>query len=199
MKRAIVSDIHGNLEALEAVLKDAEEQGVTHYACTGDVVGYNADPKACLQKIRGRPIEDVDPFNASDGYFVLEATGAVGGGFQMVSALVRETRPFSSYVFFQDLHTLGVSGAPRGMMHANDNLAFYFPDGRYLDSVASVNGFSFRAGATTDNTLIRSGNPSAKPISLQDVDFDDLRNQCSETVGHSNAKPSAVRHLPAPS
>jgi predicted phosphodiesterase len=52
MKYAILGDIHANLEALQAVLKDAEEQGVTHYACTGDVVGYNADPKACLQLIR---------------------------------------------------------------------------------------------------------------------------------------------------
>jgi predicted phosphodiesterase len=52
MKYAILGDIHANLEGLKAVLKDAEEQGVTHYACTGDVVGYNADPKACLQIIR---------------------------------------------------------------------------------------------------------------------------------------------------
>ena len=52
MKYAILGDIHANLEALRTVLKDAGEQGVTHYACTGDVVGYNADPKACLQLIR---------------------------------------------------------------------------------------------------------------------------------------------------
>lgn len=52
MKYAILGDIHANREALQAVLNDAAEQGVTHYACTGDVVGYNADPKACLQMIR---------------------------------------------------------------------------------------------------------------------------------------------------
>lgn len=52
MKYAILGDIHANLEALEAVLRDAREQGVTHFACTGDVVGYNADPKACLRLIR---------------------------------------------------------------------------------------------------------------------------------------------------
>lgn len=52
MKYAILGDIHANLEALTAVLQDAKEQGVTGYACTGDVVGYNADPKACLQIIR---------------------------------------------------------------------------------------------------------------------------------------------------
>lgn len=52
MKYAILGDIHANLEALKAVLADAAEQGVTHYVSTGDVVGYNADPKACLQLIR---------------------------------------------------------------------------------------------------------------------------------------------------
>ncbi len=52
MKYAILGDIHANLEALETVLADAKEQGATHYACTGDVVGYNADPKTCLHLIR---------------------------------------------------------------------------------------------------------------------------------------------------
>ena len=52
MKYAILGDIHANLEALDAVLKDAGERGASHYACTGDVVGYNADPKACLQRLR---------------------------------------------------------------------------------------------------------------------------------------------------
>jgi predicted phosphodiesterase len=52
MKFAIIADIHANLEALEVVLEDAREQRVTHYACLGDVVGYNANPKDCLDIIR---------------------------------------------------------------------------------------------------------------------------------------------------
>ncbi|MBM3878863.1 MAG: metallophosphoesterase family protein [Verrucomicrobia bacterium] len=52
MKFAIIADIHANLEALETVLADAKQQGVTHYACLGDVVGYNADPKRCLDIVR---------------------------------------------------------------------------------------------------------------------------------------------------
>jgi diadenosine tetraphosphatase ApaH/serine/threonine PP2A family protein phosphatase len=51
-KYAVLGDIHGNWEALDAVLKDAEEQGVTSYVCVGDIVGYNADPARCLQKMR---------------------------------------------------------------------------------------------------------------------------------------------------
>lgn len=52
MRIALFGDIHANLEALEAVLADAAGQGVTDYVCTGDIVGYNADPSACLEIIR---------------------------------------------------------------------------------------------------------------------------------------------------
>ena len=40
LKYAILGDIHANWEALSAVLADAKAQGVTNYACVGDVVGY---------------------------------------------------------------------------------------------------------------------------------------------------------------
>lgn len=53
MKYAILGDIHSNLEGLNAVLADAKEQGVTHYCCVGDVVGYNANPVECLEIVRG--------------------------------------------------------------------------------------------------------------------------------------------------
>ncbi|HNQ72107.1 MAG TPA: metallophosphoesterase family protein [Verrucomicrobiota bacterium] len=52
MKFAIIADIHGNWEAFQVVLADAKEQRVTHYACLGDVVGYNANPKECLDLVR---------------------------------------------------------------------------------------------------------------------------------------------------
>jgi len=52
MKYAIIADIHANLEALEVVLEDTRTQKCTHYACLGDVVGYNANPKECLDVIR---------------------------------------------------------------------------------------------------------------------------------------------------
>ncbi|MFM9065835.1 MAG: metallophosphoesterase family protein [Planctomycetota bacterium] len=46
--RAIVSDIHGNLAALLAVLADATQQGATEVLCLGDVVGYGPEPAECL-------------------------------------------------------------------------------------------------------------------------------------------------------
>ena len=59
MKYAIIADIHGNLEALQAVLKDAKEQAVTHYACLGEVVGYGANPKECLDIVREMKIPTI--------------------------------------------------------------------------------------------------------------------------------------------
>ncbi len=52
MKFAIIADIHANLDAFQVVLDDCKKQQVTHYACLGDVVGYNANPKECLDIVR---------------------------------------------------------------------------------------------------------------------------------------------------
>lgn len=52
MRFAIFGDIHANLEALQAVLADAEAGECTHYICLGDVVGYNANPHECVELVR---------------------------------------------------------------------------------------------------------------------------------------------------
>ena len=52
LKCAILGDIHGNLEALTAVLEDAAANDVNTFVCVGDIVGYNANPAECLEKIR---------------------------------------------------------------------------------------------------------------------------------------------------
>jgi predicted phosphodiesterase len=48
VKRAILSDIHGNLEALEAVLADIASQRVSEIICLGDIVGYGPNPLECI-------------------------------------------------------------------------------------------------------------------------------------------------------
>ena len=48
---AVISDIHGNLEALEAVLRDVPEEVETIY-CLGDVIGYGANPDECCDIVR---------------------------------------------------------------------------------------------------------------------------------------------------
>lgn len=49
---AILSDIHSNLEALDRALNDIEEAAVDAIYCLGDIVGYNADPSACVDRVR---------------------------------------------------------------------------------------------------------------------------------------------------
>ena len=49
LRTAIISDIHANLPALEAVLADVADQGVTSIYCLGDVIGYGPSPRECLE------------------------------------------------------------------------------------------------------------------------------------------------------
>ena len=48
---AVISDIHSNLEALNAVLADIEERGIKAIYCLGDVVGYGPNPRECLDLV----------------------------------------------------------------------------------------------------------------------------------------------------
>jgi predicted phosphodiesterase len=52
MKIAVLSDIHGNLEALEAVNLDLRQRGVDRVFCLGDNIGYGPDPEAVIQLVR---------------------------------------------------------------------------------------------------------------------------------------------------
>ncbi|MFN4258866.1 MAG: metallophosphoesterase family protein [Gemmataceae bacterium] len=49
--KAIISDIHSNLEALQAVLRDIDKHKVTEIYCLGDVVGYGPNPRECIDLI----------------------------------------------------------------------------------------------------------------------------------------------------
>ena len=55
MRCAIISDIHANLQALEAVIADAREYGCEEFHVLGDVVGYNANPAECVEMVRALP------------------------------------------------------------------------------------------------------------------------------------------------
>ena len=54
LRAAVLSDIHSNRPALEAVLAAVDEAGVDQVWCLGDVVGYGADPDACTALVRER-------------------------------------------------------------------------------------------------------------------------------------------------
>ena len=51
MKLALLSDIHSNVQALDACLEHAEAAGAQRFALLGDLVGYGADPVAVVQRV----------------------------------------------------------------------------------------------------------------------------------------------------
>ena len=54
MRIAVISDVHSNLPALEAVMEDIGRPDPDEVWCLGDLVGYGADPDACTALVRGR-------------------------------------------------------------------------------------------------------------------------------------------------
>jgi diadenosine tetraphosphatase ApaH/serine/threonine PP2A family protein phosphatase len=51
---AVISDIHGNAEALRAVLADIDRRGIGRIVCLGDIVGYGPEPLECTDLVRTR-------------------------------------------------------------------------------------------------------------------------------------------------
>ncbi|MCR9293440.1 MAG: metallophosphatase family protein [bacterium] len=51
MRHALISDIHGNLEALTTVMRDIQSQNIDRIICLGDIVGYGPNPCQCLDTV----------------------------------------------------------------------------------------------------------------------------------------------------
>jgi len=51
VKRALISDLHSNLEALEAVFADIRNQEISEVICLGDLVGYGPNPRECIDMV----------------------------------------------------------------------------------------------------------------------------------------------------
>ena len=56
MKRALISDIHSNLEALRAVLDDIRREEIAEIYCLGDMIGYGPNPRECLEAVYKFPV-----------------------------------------------------------------------------------------------------------------------------------------------
>ncbi|MEZ6133461.1 MAG: metallophosphoesterase family protein [Pirellulaceae bacterium] len=54
MRQALISDIHGNYEALTAVMADVQNQKVDRLVCLGDIVGYGPNPCQCLDVVMNK-------------------------------------------------------------------------------------------------------------------------------------------------
>ena len=87
--KAILSDVHGNLEALQAVLEDVSRRPVEDVYCLGDVVGYGPNPRECLALAMSWPVVllgnhdhaaafGLEGFNPAAGRAILWTRGQLG-------------------------------------------------------------------------------------------------------------------------
>lgn len=119
MHFAIVSDLHANLQAVEAVLAVVDALGVDEIVCLGDVVGYNANPNEVVAELRRRRIRCVqgnhDAMAASSGPPAEFSPLAAGAILWTRAALARDHRAFLGGLPLQQPiggRAVGVHGAP---------------------------------------------------------------------------------------
>ena len=93
MKTAFISDIHGNFEALQAVLAEIDRLGIQRIYCAGDVVGYYSQVNECCESLRKRNIACV--MGNHDWYIA-------GGGFCPRSRSVNDCLAYQRSIIAPD-------------------------------------------------------------------------------------------------
>jgi len=123
-KIAVISDIHSNLHALDAVLTRIEERGCEKTYCLGDVVGYGARPNECIERLCDHNIislqgnHDAVVSGLSSGVEFNEY--AFTAAMQNRDNLTPASRDFLLHMaetIRVDDHTLMVHGSPAGRDH----------------------------------------------------------------------------------
>jgi len=122
-------------------------------------------------------VEDAGPAR----WYRLVSTGEYNRETAATTAFVRDGTPYVSYNYYVEEHPLGISGRPRGKLHTNEEMNFYFPDGYYDGYVTAVDGFDYQAGATIANTTLAGGSNSAEVAKdlLDTIDFAALAAQAA--------------------
>lgn len=176
MRYAVLSDVHGNLEALEVVLADVERQRPDAVVCLGDTVGYGPDPNECASRVQalGGPVLAGNHDLAAAGTlgvtdFSPLARQAIEWTIGVVSS---ETRRWlaSLPARLETPHFLGVHGSPRDpieeyILDLPTSLAIF---SEHLFSLCLV-GHSHVPGAfvlQADGTVSARELPTGKPVPL---------------------------------
>jgi len=152
---AFISDIHGNYEALKAVLSELDKLGITQVYCAGDIVGYYSQINECCNELRVREIPSV--MGNHDWYLA-------GGGFCSRSKSVNDCLSYQRGVITKEnldwLKSLPVQmqiGKVR-MVHGGwtDPIDEYLKPS--LDYFEKVDGDIFVSGHTHVQTLQKFAN-----------------------------------------
>ena len=154
MKTAFISDIHGNYEALKAVLAEVDRLCVTRVFCAGDVVGYYSQINECCHELRVRGIACV--MGNHDWYMA-------GGGFCARSRSVNDCLAYQRKIIEPDnlewLKTLPVQIRIEDVHMVHGGWAdpideYLMPTGAYFERII---GNVFVSGHTHIQTIQRFG------------------------------------------
>lgn len=124
MKIAFISDLHANIEALDATLAAIDGRGVDRIFCLGDIVGYHADPEACIQRLRERQIRSLAG-NHDRAVAGLSSTLQFGSRARRAAAWTRRQLSGESLAYLASLpvaeHLAGGCFAVHGALHPEPN------------------------------------------------------------------------------
>lgn len=144
MRYGIVSDIHANIDALNAVLRELDRIGMQQLLCLGDIVGYGPDPNECCDELRRRNClaisgnhdeaaissEEPDAFNALARQAIAWTKSELSAENRNFLAELPRERSFDTFsivhgapVFHFD-YILNVSDAQSAFPHAMSQLTF---------------------------------------------------------------------------
>lgn len=141
MRIAVFSDIHSNLEALQAFIEHSLTKRIDHYICLGDIVGYGANPNKCIRMLQSIPGIGFILGNHDDA--------AVGGGHNMNSdagqALLWTQKRLSqkSFVFLKNMKE-NIKKKKLLFCHANPSGA---SDWYYITEKSGISRSFFRTRA----------------------------------------------------
>lgn len=100
---ALLSDVHANLEALEACLAHARAQGVTRHAFLGDLVGYGADPAAVIETVQRHVAAGAVVVQGNHDAAVARSTGVSSESAQDAILWTRSVLPPEAVAWLQAL------------------------------------------------------------------------------------------------
>jgi putative phosphoesterase len=143
---ALLSDIHSNSHALEAVFDHSAGQGIDRYGCLGDIVGYNAHPNRCvtlLQKHGVAAVQGNHDWAATDGTTEGFNPYAVAGVEHSRKVLQGSAKDWLKAL--PRAHTLDLAGVRVALFHGSPRdplFEYVFPttDGRALKEMAKAAG-----------------------------------------------------------
>lgn len=160
MRLCVFSDIHGNLEALEAVLTHAGQMQADRYVCLGDIVGYGANPNECIARIRD--LGDCPCLLGNHDAAVLGIPSNMGAAARQAIAWTRERLTTASFWFLKEMEDV-VKWGDISFSHSNP----YRPRNWYYVSEKTYISSSF---ARTSAKLLFLGHTHV-PIAITRKNF----------------------------